>query len=145
MRNDLNIKTDVFSIASQYGEMQTPGVHIDMITRNFWNIGSGDYFVALFNFPLRVNGLVANGCSYPGSTVYGDAYYHQNLWVVVCALSSTIGVPSSGYTTRNLRISGFYTPFYYLSAAEQTVTTYFYYFSSKYTSIGVSSSDGYPN
>lgn len=99
----------------------------------------------MFNFPLRVNGLVSGGCTYQGSTAYGDAYYHQNLWVIVCAVTSaTIGVPAGGWTTRNLRISGFYSPFYFLSASERTLTTYSYYFSSKITTIGYIT-DGYPN
>ncbi len=34
---------------------------------------------------------------------------------------------SGGFNTRNLRIAGFYTPWYYLSASERTVTTYSYY------------------
>lgn len=118
-----------------------------MITRNYWTIGSGDYYVVLFNFPLRVNGLVSSGCVEPGSTAYGNAYYHQNLWAIVCAVSgsNSIGVPTGASPSRNLRITGFYTPFYYLASGEKTVVTYSYYFSGKITSIGFSDDGGYPN
>jgi hypothetical protein len=120
-------------------------MYIDMITRNYWTLSSGDYYIMYFNFPLRNNGLVSSGCTYPGGSVYGNAYYHQNLWIIVCAVTSTaIGVPGGGYTTRNLRISSFYTPFYYLKASERVITTYGYLFSSKITSIGYIT-DGFPN
>jgi hypothetical protein len=112
--------TDVGWMYSQNQQLQTSGMFIDMITRNQWNLGQGDYYVVLFNFPLRVNGLQSGACTYPGGGTYGDAYYHQNLWAIVCAVTSSvnvIGVPGGGYVTRNLRISGFYTPFYYLSSA----------------------------
>jgi hypothetical protein len=118
-----------------------------MITRNVWDVCKGDYYVVLFKFPLRINGLVSGGCTYPGGGTYGDAYYHQNLWLIVCAVThatNCIGQPSGGYTTRNLRISNFYTPFYYLSPSEQVVTAYTYMFSGKITSIS-SITDNYPN
>ena len=90
-----------------------------MISRNYWDVNSGEYYILYFNFPLRNNGKITNGCTYPGtSTIYGHAFYHGNLWAIVCQVtSSAIGRPSSGSTTKNLRISGFYTPMYYLSAA----------------------------
>jgi|688.fasta_scaffold607997_1 hypothetical protein len=91
-----------------------------MITRNTRNIGKGDYYVILFNFPIRNNGLVSNACLYPNGGVYGDAYYHQNLWAIVCLVTHNtnyIDVRADGHTTRNLRILNFYTPFYYLSAS----------------------------
>jgi hypothetical protein len=69
----------------------------------------------------------------------------MNVWAIVCAVTSTsIGVPGGGYTTRNLRISGFYTPFYYLSNAEKVIKTYSYKYTWKITSVG-QISDGYPN
>ncbi len=58
-----------------------------MITRNKENIKKGDYYVILFNFPIRNNGLVSNACKNPGGQVYGDAYYHQNLWAIVCLVT----------------------------------------------------------
>lgn len=45
--------------------------------------------------------------------------------------------------TRNLRISGFYTPWYYLSSTEQAVITYSYHTTDK-TTRGVYT-DSYPN
>lgn len=149
LRKDSYNWNDVGGIYSQSGALQTTSstYYIDMITRNNWNIGQGDYYVILFSFPLRINGLVSSGCTYPGGGLYGDAYYHQNLWIIVCAVthpSNYIGQPASGYTTRNLRISNFYTPFYYLSASERAVTCYTYLFSSKITGISVIT-DGYPN
>lgn len=126
--------------------MQRSGVFIDLISRNVWNLDNGDSYVMYFSFPLRNNGRVTNGCTYPGtSTIYGDAWYHGNLWAIVCKVSPTaIGVPSGGYTTRNLRIAGFYTPFYYLSSTEDDIVTYSYHFSSKITTVGYIT-DGFPN
>jgi hypothetical protein len=129
---------------SASNNMQTSGTTIDMITRNYQQLNAGDYYVLVFGFPLRNNGLVSNGCSWPGGTAYGDAYYHYNLWVIVCAVTNAANPISnyfagvtygygSGYpynNTRNLRISGFYTPWYYLSSAEQRVMTYSYTFGS---------------
>ena len=68
------------------------------------------------------------------------------MWAIICAVTTgtAIGVPAGGGTTRNLRIAGFYTPFYYLSASERVLTTYSYYFSGKITAIGYIT-DGYPN
>lgn len=147
LRKDFLGWNDVGDIYSQSGRLQTSSSYIDMITRNNWNVGQGDFYVILFSFPLRVNGLVTSGCTYPNAGVYGDAYYHQNLWMIVCAVthpSNYIGIPAGGSTTRNLRISNFYTPFYYLSASERVVTCYTYYFSSKITGIS-SITNGYPN
>lgn len=106
--------------------LQTPNGNIDMIARNYWNVGSGQYYILFFSFPLRNNGVVSNGCSYPNGGVYGDAYYHGNIWAIVCVVTSNTisngpawntNSASSGFNTRNLRISGFYTPWYYLAAS----------------------------
>ncbi len=48
-----------------------------------------------------------------------------------------------GHNTRNLRISGFYTPWYYLSASEQVVTSYSYH-TTDITTKGTYT-DGFPN
>lgn len=118
LRTDVYTTSDVGYIYTQNQQLQTSGMFIDMITRNYWALANGDYYVILFNFPLRVNGFFSGACTYPGGSTYGDAYYHQNLWAIICAVTSTtIGVPSGGGTTRNLRITNFYTPFYYLSNA----------------------------
>lgn len=117
-----------------------------MITRNYYTLSSSEYYVVFFKFPLRNNGVYSNACTYPpNGAIYGDAIYHLNLWAIVCSVSSTsIGVPGSGYTTRNLRIGNFFTPFYYLSAAERQMEAYGYDFTSRYTSFG-NINDGYPN
>jgi hypothetical protein len=117
-----------------------------MCTRNWRDLSVGDYYVVYFGFPLRNNGLVSNACTYPGSTIYGDAYYHLNNWVIVCYLNQNgIGVPAyPNYYTQNLRISGFFTPYYYLSSTEKTIYAYGYNFGSRYTSYAAIT-DGYPN
>lgn len=118
---------------------------IDMISRNTYNINPSEFYILFFNFPLRNNGIVSNGCRYPGSSTYGDAVYHLNLWAIVCTVTgATIGVPANGWTTRNLRIYGFFTPFYYLSSAEQQMEVYSYNFLWRYTSWG-DVQDDYPN
>lgn len=146
MRSDTYIYSDVGWVRSQNQQLQTSSVYIDMITRNVWNLVNGDYYVVFFKFPIRNNGFFSGACSYPGSSTYGDAYYHQNLWVIICAVNTgtAIGVPAGGGTTRNLRITNFYTPFYYLSTAEQAMTIYAHHFVGKVTSISTLS-DGYPN
>lgn len=55
-----------------------------MISRNWFDLVAGQYYILFFGFPLRQNGLISNGCAWPGSTVYGNAYYHQNIWAIVC-------------------------------------------------------------
>ena len=48
-----------------------------MIARNYFDLGSGSYYLLFFGFPLRRNGAVSNGCTNPiNSVIYGDAYYH---------------------------------------------------------------------
>jgi len=64
--------------------LQTPSGYIDMISRNWFDLVAGQYYILFFGFPLRQNGLISNGCAWPGSTVYGNAYYHQNIWAIVC-------------------------------------------------------------
>lgn len=56
--------------------LQTTITNIDMISRNYNILYGGQYYILLFSFPLRKNGLVNDGCSYPGGDIYGDAYYH---------------------------------------------------------------------
>lgn len=116
MRADYANRNQPANPGSQNGQLQTSGIYLDLITRNNYNINVGEYYVIFFSFPLRNNGVISSGCTYPGSSTYGDAIYHLNNWVIVCSVTvNAIGVPSNGYTTRNLRISGFFTPFYYLS------------------------------
>jgi len=117
-----------------------------MITRNSQTLSSGDYYVIQFGFPLRMNGQHVDSCRYPiNGNIYGDAYYHENLWIIVCKIdANSIGVPSGGSTTRNLQINNFYTPWYLLSTSERAVTVYGYSYNNKYTTKGVLS-DLYPN
>lgn len=104
--------------------LQTQNTYFDQISRNYWNLGVGSAYVMYFNFPLRVNGMVTNGCTNPsnGAIIYGPAYYHENLWTIVCLITSTTLSASTTSNVaqgnaRNLRISGFYTPYYYLQAS----------------------------
>jgi hypothetical protein len=95
-----------------------------MISRNWWDISAGQYYLLFFGFPLRKNGVVTNGCSWPGGGIYGNAYFHENIWAIVCEVSSNTISNSYAWNnnnvyygnTRNLRIAGFYTPWYYLSS-----------------------------
>lgn len=124
MRSDVQYNLDWVGDIST-SNLQTPNGNIDLIARNYWNVVAGQYYILFFNFPLRKNGVVSNGCTYPGGGVYGDAYYHENIWAIVCEV--TVNTISNGpawnsnsawngYNTRNLRISGFYTPWYYLAS-----------------------------
>ena len=72
----------------------------------------------MFNFPLRKNGITTDGCKDMSNNPYGDAYYHENLWIIVCSFEdSNMGVSDNGSDpSRNLKISGFYTPWFYLNA-----------------------------
>jgi hypothetical protein len=69
-------------------DLQTSNGYIDMITRNYWHVSAGQYYLLFFAFPLRKNGVVANGCTWPGGGIYGDAYYHENIWAIVCQVAS---------------------------------------------------------
>lgn len=93
-----------------------------MMARNVWTTTSEDYYLLFFNFPLRVNGLVSGGCKDTSNNVYGNAYYHQNLWVVTCDFTTANLAGNAGVL--NLRVFGFYTPWYYLSNSEIQVTAY---------------------
>ena len=116
-----------------------------MITRNYYTTDSSSFYIIFFGFPLRNNGVITNGCTSTGGTVYGDAIYHANHWAIVCKTNvNNIGVPGNGYVSRNLRINGFFTPFYYLSSSEQWMLTYTYHFSTRNTTVGTIP-DGYPN
>lgn len=122
LRSDTQYNLD-YSGDISTSTLQTPDGNIDMVARNYWNVVAGQYYILFFNFPLRNNGVVVGGCTTTGGTVYGDAYYHENIWAIVCQVtSSTISngnawntnTAVSGFNTRNLRISKFYTPWYYL-------------------------------
>lgn len=107
--------------------MQTSGTYIELTARNQVTISTEDFYILFFTFPLRNNGIIASGCkSSGGGTVLGSAYYHQNLWVIVCDFTSNaLGTPANwGVVATTLRIEGFYTPWFYLSGAEQSIYTY---------------------
>ena len=135
-------------ISSQNGRLQTSGIYVQMVSRNHVTIAVGGYYVIQFNFPIRNNGMFSGACIDPSSgNAYGDAYYHLNLWVIVCHLNQrALGTQSDGtyLVNQNLRITNFYTPHFYLSAAEQVVRTYSYHYVDRYTTVG-SITDGYPN
>ncbi len=66
-------------------QLQTQGTYIDLTSRNHINVSPGDYYVLFFGFPLRNNGLVSNACKrLSDGNVVGNAYYHQNIWAIVC-------------------------------------------------------------
>lgn len=70
-------------------QLQTQGTFIDLTSRNQVDIISGDYYVLFFGFPLRNNGLVSNACKrLSDSNVVGHAYYHQNIWAIVCEFNT---------------------------------------------------------
>ena len=146
LRNDYNTYNDVAGAFSTQQNLQNSGVGLNLISRNSWNINGGSYYVVYFNFPLRNNGKVSGGCTYPNnSSYYGDAYYHLNNWVIVCAVANNaMGVPGGGYTTRNVQFTGFFTPFYYLTPAERVILGYGYNPQTRATCYG-QYSDSYPN
>lgn len=115
------------NIGSPAYQLQTSGTYIELIARNQVTTTSEDYYALFFSFPLRNNGIVSNGCkSAGGGTTFGNAYYHQNLWIIVCDFTvNNLGAPAGwGIVSSTLRIEGFYTPWYYLSGAEQAIYTY---------------------
>lgn len=64
--------------------LQTSSSTINLIARNNYNLKNGDFYLLFFAFPLRKNGRQADGCGHPNGTIYGDAYYHENIWAIVC-------------------------------------------------------------
>jgi hypothetical protein len=75
----------------------------------------GDAYVVKFNFPLRVNGLYPNYCLSSSGVIYGDAYYHWNLGVIVCKVTATTIQPQGTPPGPTMNILGFYTPWYSLA------------------------------
>jgi len=118
LRSDYASRNQVANPASQNGRLQTSGMYLDMISRNSYTTDSSSFYIIFFGFPLRNNGVISNGCTNTGGTAYGDAIYHANHWAIVCKTDvNNLGVPGNGYVSRNLRINGFFTPFYYLSSS----------------------------
>ena len=109
------------SFITPANELQTSNTYLQMVGRNIWSTTSEDYYLLFFNFPLRVNGVVTGGCTDTSGNVYGNAYYHKYLWVIVCDFTSRNMGVSNSYA---LRIFSFYTPWFYLSSSEKQVTAY---------------------
>ena len=87
--------------------MQTQGTYIEVTARNQVTTTSEDYYTMFFSFPLRNNGVVSNGCKTSGGgTTLGNAYYHQNLWIIVCDFTvNNLGAPAaSGVVATTLRV-----------------------------------------
>ena len=86
--------------------MQSQGTYIELTARNQVTVTSEDFYILFFGFPLRNNGIITNGCKTPGGTTYGNAYYHQNLWIIICDFTvNNMGTPAgSGVVSRTLRI-----------------------------------------
>lgn len=101
---------------------------------NTYALMLGDAFLIKFNFPIRKNGKVTGGCKDFGGTIaYGDAIYHERLRTVVCKIPLVTGVSIPLQITpaaATLRLEGFYTPWYYLSPAEQRMTGIAHYYST---------------
>jgi hypothetical protein len=76
--------------------------------------------VVKFNFPLRVNIKTLLGCRDNANSILGTIYYHENLRTVICAF--TVGLAINSLPTfANLALTGFYTPWYALTAPETIV------------------------
>ena len=86
------------------------------------DILDGDAYILRFNFPIRVNGLQTGACkSADGLTVYGDAYYHENLRAIVCKIIGTTIPAQTAPLTQTMMVSSFYTPWYRLTDVERYV------------------------
>lgn len=124
----VNSYNDVGNFDTSTNQLQTQSTFLRMIARASVSTTSEDFYVYFFGFPLRNNGIITNGCkSQDGSVNLGNAYYHENLYVIVCDFTvNNLGPPSGGgYVSRTIRIDGFYTPWYYLSNTEKQV--YFFH------------------
>ncbi len=76
-----------------------------------------------FKFPLRVNDKQPGFCKkIDGVTVYGDAYYHQRLGIIVCKVTTTTIPAMIAPLSQSMMISGFYTPWYSLADSERIVS-----------------------
>lgn len=126
--------------------MQTSSSTIEFSPQNQNTLQVGDAYVMFFGFPLRNNGRVTDGCQrISDGTPVADAYYHYNNWVIVCLFKVAFGTDSdSDPSTRNFRVSSFYTPWFYLSAQEAEVIGISQYFSGAWAQKGIMS-DGYKN
>lgn len=85
----------------------------------------GDSYVMRFNFPLRVNDKFAGLCKSTNGVaatgLYGDAYYHERLRIVVCKVTTTVVPAQIAPLSATMMISGFYTPWYRLADSERIV------------------------
>lgn len=151
VENAILIRNDAYGTTTQSGNvrstnyyMQTPSTNIELTALNPAAMVAGDAYVLFFNFPLRVNGKFTGACTnIAGSTVYGDAYYHWNNWVIVCMLTAGLPVVSNAAFS-NFKISNFYTPWYYLSSTEYQLTAIARYIWGAY-SVKIVYNDYYKN
>ena len=66
VRSDYASKNDVGNTGSQNSQLQTSGMYLYMITRNYYSTDTSSYYIIFFSFPLRNNGIVTNGCNNNG-------------------------------------------------------------------------------
>lgn len=98
-------------------QLQMPNEILSFSNNNAKVLSIKDAYIMKFNFPLRVNAKVVGGCTdKTGLTVYGDAYYHENLKTVVCLLGSNSLPANALPTVATFSLKGFYTPWYGLSS-----------------------------
>ena len=91
---------------------------------------AGDSFILKLGFPIRVNDKIPGGCKdATNTTIYGDAYYHQRLRVIVCKLTATLPAQITP-ASATLLINSFYTPWYYLAPVEQKIYAIAHYYST---------------
>jgi hypothetical protein len=84
----------------------------------------------IFNFPLRVNDLKVNGCMNSLKTIiYGDAYYHERLRMVVCKVTTTPIPAQFAPGAATLLLTEFYSPWYLLASIEQKLKAIVHYYS----------------
>lgn len=119
MRNTYIQSSHDYSGNIPTAQLQTQNTYIDLTARNQVTIITGDFYILFFGFPLRNNGIVSNACKrISDGLVLGPAYYHQNIWAIVCEFTSnSLTAPASSSTTTTLRIEGFYTPWFYLQTS----------------------------
>ena len=97
-------------------QYQTQNDDILLGDAHTYQLEIGDSFVMRWNFPLRVNGLVAGACkTADGVTTYGDAYYHEKLRIIVCKVTTNAIPAQVSPLASSMMIEGFYTPWYRLA------------------------------
>jgi hypothetical protein len=116
--NNTGVPTGFFS--TNNNQLQTTNEQLRLSRYNTRAFVAGDFYVVKFNFPIRLNVKVDSGCRDNLGNIIGTAYYHENLRIIVCALTVALGTNSMP-TFANMMINGFYTPWYILSTSERQV------------------------